>query len=307
MISGPASRLVDIGSHGLHLTTLGDAPGPTVVIEQGAGCASAFWMHLAQPIAAFARVVLYDRAGYGRSDSVKGPRSMQDRVDDLACLLDAAEITGPVVLVGHSFGGPLITLFAKSHPGRVAGFVYADAPDLEHIFGPQYQVLTRRLHLPMMRAMIWVSRLGLLSLFPKVRRALLPKNAPPEVAELLAAGQRTSAYVAGADDIRSLHTAPEAVRAAQSPGMFGDRPLAVISHTERFPAPYDALEDGFDESQARLLALSTDSIHAIAEGAGHLVQFDAPDLVVEVIRRVHAAARDGVSVSTGASPLRGAA
>jgi pimeloyl-ACP methyl ester carboxylesterase len=53
-----------------------------------------------------------------------------------------------VIRVGHSYGGPLITLFAKAHPDRVVGLVYADTPDLEHVFGPQYQGLTRRIHLP---------------------------------------------------------------------------------------------------------------------------------------------------------------
>lgn len=306
MAKQPApGRLVDIGGRRLHVMRFGDAPGPAVIIEQGAGSAGAWWLNIAQSLSRFARVVLYDRAGYGWSDPVRGPRRMEDRAEDLARLLDVAGEPGPCVLVGHSYGGPLITLFAAAHPERIAGLVYADAPDIEHVLGPQYANVLRRIHLPVTRTMALASRLGLLA--PALLRRMLPPNLPQEARDMLVASRRTSAYDASADDVRSLLRPTAASRIVQAPGMFGDTPLAVISHTELFPPPFDALEHGFDESQARLLALSSDSVQVMADGAGHMVQLDAPDLVVETIARVHAAARDGLSLRAGATRRRAVA
>lgn len=308
MAAHPApGRLVDIGGRRLHLMSFGDAPGPTVVIEQGAGGAGAWWLNIAEALSRSARVVVYDRAGYGWSDAVRGARTMEARVEDLARLLDAAGVTGPCVLVGHSYGGPLITLFAAAHPERLAGLVYADTPDLEHVFGPQYTGVLKRIHQPMTRAIALASRLGVFALFPGLLSRMLPPTLPQEARDLLAASRRTSGYEAGADDIRSLLRPTAASQAVQAPGMFGDTPLAVISHTVRFPPPFDALEEGFEDSQARLLVLSSDSVQVIAEGAGHMVQLDSPDLVAGTIARVHAAARDGLSLRTGASRFRGVA
>lgn len=308
MAKQPApGRLVDIGGRRLHMMRFGDAPGPAVVIEQGAGSAGAWWLNIAQSVSRFARVVLYDRAGYGWSDPVRGPRRMEDRAEDLARLLEAAEEAGPCVLVGHSYGGPLITLLAAAHPERIAGLVYADAPDIGHVLGPQYANVLRRIHLPVTRTMALASRLALFTLAPALLRRMLPPNLPREARDMLVASRRTSDYDASADDILSLLRPTAASRIVQAPGMFGDTPLAVISHTERFPPPFDALEHGFDESQARLLALSSDSVQVMADGAGHMVQLDAPDLVAETIARVHAAARDGLSLRAGATRRRAVA
>jgi pimeloyl-ACP methyl ester carboxylesterase len=296
-------RQVDVGGRRLHLWIRGDAPGPTVVIEQGAGAAGAFWLPVLDDIAAFARVCLYDRAGYGWSDPAKGPRSMEDRVADLRRLLTAAEVPGPYVLVGHSYGGPLITLFARDYPQDTAGLVFADTPDLDDVLGPVYRKITARVHLPMMRLLALAARFGVLRLLRGVTRGLLPPHLSQEARDAMAATRGAAGFAAGADDIRSLHTASERTRRGLAPGALGETPVAVISHTERFPPPFDALENGFDEGQDRLAALSANSARVIAEGAGHLVQLDAPALVVDTIRRVHAAARDGTRLD--GAPFRG--
>jgi len=52
----PPGRMVDIGGRKLHLLCKGSAPGPTVVIEQGAGSPSILWWPIQNQVAAFARV-----------------------------------------------------------------------------------------------------------------------------------------------------------------------------------------------------------------------------------------------------------
>jgi pimeloyl-ACP methyl ester carboxylesterase len=66
-----------------------------------------------------------------RSEPVPMPHRASAVVADLHALLElereAAAIPGPYVLVGHSFGGLFIRLFASTYPDEVAGMVLVDA------------------------------------------------------------------------------------------------------------------------------------------------------------------------------------
>ncbi len=119
-------QVVDIGGRHLALRCSGEG-SPTVILEAGLTASSLSW-HFVQPgVAKFIRVCSYDRANLGRSDRVEGTRTAQDAVDDLAALLSAAHIAGPYILVGASFGGHIVRLFAAQHPGEIAGIVLVDA------------------------------------------------------------------------------------------------------------------------------------------------------------------------------------
>ena len=96
---------------------------PVVVLEAGLGGDHHVWDEIASYLAAVTRVCAYDRAGVGRSEPADGPRSALTVVDDLAALLDVADVPGPYVLAGHSFGGLTSERFAERHPDLVAGLV----------------------------------------------------------------------------------------------------------------------------------------------------------------------------------------
>ncbi len=89
------------------------------------------------------RVCTYDRANVGESDSVPGPRTGTDSVRDLHALLEAAQVPGPYVLLGASFGGLIADMYAATYPDQVVGMVLLDAslphdPDTDH-FVPEDQ------------------------------------------------------------------------------------------------------------------------------------------------------------------------
>lgn len=123
----PLGRLVDIGGHRLHILESGSAhSGPTILLEAGLMSTVLSWSDLQRRLSRNHRVVSYDRAGLGWSDLGPMPRSSGRIVDELHALLRSAAIPPPYVLVGHSFGGLTMPLFAARFPTEVAGLVLVD-------------------------------------------------------------------------------------------------------------------------------------------------------------------------------------
>jgi pimeloyl-ACP methyl ester carboxylesterase len=123
---------VDIGGRALFISCKG-TDSPTVVLEAGSGNSADTWAGVQPEIARFTRVCSYDRAGLGQSDPAPtGVLTVQDSVDDLHALLTAADISGPIVLAGHSLGGLIVRLYASQYPNDVVGLVLVDGmpPDL---------------------------------------------------------------------------------------------------------------------------------------------------------------------------------
>jgi len=73
----------------------------------------------------FARVILFDKRGTGLSDPVAPEVSFDDRVEDIAVVMDAAGSTAPAFVLGFSEGAALSAMFALRHPDRVRGLVLA--------------------------------------------------------------------------------------------------------------------------------------------------------------------------------------
>lgn len=100
-----------------------------MILEAGMGDSAATWKAIQPAVAEFTRVCAYDRAWRGTSDpdpktEVRTGRAV---VDDLGRLLNKASITGPYVLVGHSFGGAYIRSYAKKFPRDIVGMVLVDS------------------------------------------------------------------------------------------------------------------------------------------------------------------------------------
>jgi hypothetical protein len=75
----------------------------------------------------------------------------------------------------------------------------------------------------------------------------------------------------------------------RSAGTLGARPLVVLTSTDQ-----SALVARWSAAQQKLVALSSDSTHIVAEGS-HLIAWQHPDLVVSAIKRVLAASTPGAS------------
>jgi pimeloyl-ACP methyl ester carboxylesterase len=123
-------EMIDVGGYRLHINCAGvSAKGsPTVVMDAGGYDSSESWNKVQPEIAKFARVCVYDRAGLGKSERRPSPSyPSQEVVKDLHTLLVNAHIAAPFVLVGHSFGGMNVRLYASQHPEEVVGMVLVDS------------------------------------------------------------------------------------------------------------------------------------------------------------------------------------
>jgi pimeloyl-ACP methyl ester carboxylesterase len=119
-------HLIDVGGYRLRIERAGHGT-PTVVMDAGLCQTIRSWDRVAPEVAKFTEVVTYNRAGLGGSDVGPVPRTSQQNVDELQKLLKNAGVHGPYVLVGHSFGGFNIRLYASQHPDDVVGIVLVDS------------------------------------------------------------------------------------------------------------------------------------------------------------------------------------
>jgi pimeloyl-ACP methyl ester carboxylesterase len=151
------AKRIDIGGGRMMYIECHGSGSPTVVFDAGHRGRGDYWdvsdpaSPKAMPVLAgvqqFTRVCTYDRPGtelgsapkdFSRSDPVPMPRNAAAAVTDLHELLGAAKVPGPYVLVGHSFGGLDILLYALNYPRSVAGIVFVDAlpPELRNQMTP---------------------------------------------------------------------------------------------------------------------------------------------------------------------------
>lgn len=118
-------QTVDVSGVPFDAVTMGGGP-VTVVFVNGLGSPLEEWALVAPAIAKHSAVVCYDR----RAAPPRGPVPTHDAAQiaaDLHGLLQALEVSGPLVLVGHSWGGAVIRQYTCTHPEAVKGLVFVDA------------------------------------------------------------------------------------------------------------------------------------------------------------------------------------
>jgi pimeloyl-ACP methyl ester carboxylesterase len=200
-----------------------------------------------------------------------------DEIGDLRRLLTAARLPPPYVLVGHSYGGLLVRLFARAHPGATAGTVLVDSMGRDQ----------DRRYLPLWRAQ------------PAAVRRVMQD---PRVRVVDGVDLRASEALAA--QVRTLGSTPLAVITR---GRLGDGLPPMPARTRR------AMGRLWITMQDELATLSSDHVHVVAVRSGHFVQGadGQPSVVVQAVRAIVRSARDGgplapcLRVFTGAVRCRG--
>jgi len=129
---------VQVGEASVWLECLGTG-SPTVIMETGLGSSSGNWIDPQRELASTTRVCRYDRVGIGQSQA-RGVETITagTRADELHALVQAAQLDGPYVLVGWSFGGMIVRLFAARHPADAAGLVLLDSSHEDQLIDPWF-------------------------------------------------------------------------------------------------------------------------------------------------------------------------
>jgi len=273
--SGPAPGvLVDVGGYRLHMLCTGPISGgtPTVVLDAGAGGFSTAWSAVQQALPGI-RSCAYDRAGWGWSEPGPGPRTITQEVFELQALLRAAHVSGPYVLVGHSYGGMIVRRYAALHQGDVAGIILVDpAHEESRLFYTKQDS--------------WL----------RVREQSEGRAVPPP--RILAPGDSTMQFYDPvrdywAEEFQAFHDARIA-----NPRMFGDTPLIVLAAGKDDPPPgvspdlWVELRAERRTQLADLAALSSKARLIRDPTSGHDIPKDNPQLIAACIA-------DAVSVASG--------
>lgn len=125
-----------VGFRKIHYVKAGDETKPLVVFIHGSpGSLSAF-IHFLADTSLLPRVELIstDRPGFGYSNFGNGVGSLYNQCEILRPLLEKNKNNRPLILVGHSLGGPLIARMAVEYPDLVDGLIIVAGsidPELE--------------------------------------------------------------------------------------------------------------------------------------------------------------------------------
>jgi pimeloyl-ACP methyl ester carboxylesterase len=263
--------MVLVGEHRLHLYCLGQGE-PAVVMDAGLGGTSLDWVRVQPELAKYTRVCTYDRAGYGWSEPGPRPRSSDRIAEELHTLLRTAAVPEPYVLVGHSFGGYNVRLFASHYPEVTAGVVLVDAAHEDQVrrFREEGGVNTA----PRGQFVVFSS-------------AEIPDNMPYDVRALARSLINSSAaYQAVHDELVSFRRSAAQVRNA---GPLPKVPLVVVSRGRAVwpdTPKGNRLERLWAELQDDLAERQTHVPHLFARNSGHYVQLDEPGVVVNAVRSV---------------------
>jgi pimeloyl-ACP methyl ester carboxylesterase len=282
--SGNFAGLVDIDGDRKMYLNCRSTGSPAVVFVGGLRASADDWSmsDKSKPavfpeVGKFTRVCACDRPGApvgekpSRSDPIPQPTTAKDAVADLHALIKAGGEAGPYVLVGHSYGGLIVRLYASTVPKEISGLVLIDAlsEGRQDAETAEQWAIQRKLIEGDVRESVALypalERIDVDSSFDQIRAApplrpmpivVLSADRPwgPQVASLLAAGK-----------------------------LPGDVP-------QEFGYVVDAAQK---KAQNRLANLVPNEKHLTNTNSGHEIHKEQPQLVVDAIHQVVEAVHNG--------------
>lgn len=303
--TGDKSGNVSIGTHSLYLSSFGPsrAPGtPIVLLMQGLGSTIAEWVAVQRLITLFARWVQYDRSGLGKSESPPDPPEAITAVSvatELASLLTNAGISGPFIIVCHSWGGMTAREFLHLRGEEVVGMVFVDANTEKSFDGGQWP-------LPFITSVIgdqdWFQTTGLTT-------SLVLSDEEWAAVKAMQTDSRHQATEAAESRGYKMDPPVLAAKMQFEKQVLGDRPISVVrgNATRDLKRMYDAgvtRGNGTEEErrlfreylgraggkdklwQEEILKLSKVGRLVRAENSGHNIQMQEPEVVAKEVKWV---------------------
>jgi pimeloyl-ACP methyl ester carboxylesterase len=246
--------LVQVGKYRLNFQVI-EGGNLTILLEAGGGMDSREWNNIASRLAPTtgATIVSYDRAGFGKSDLPETPGDMREEVDWLWQGLQTLKLDKKLILVGHSFGGWMIRLFASEHPDAVGGMVFVDPFTNEFVdmLGVEY-----------------------LDNHPMAGKIPFDTSHPEKLTKI----QRALVRMVG----DGLGPKMEIMRKTSIPSGI---PVVVITSGKPF-LPKTEEQEAWRRAHEQLTASIEGATLLVAEKSGHMVPVSQPDLIIEAVMKV---------------------
>lgn len=264
------TRVVNVLGSSTKVMTLGledRGPGePALFLMAGGGAPIEFWGEWISMISALAPVVTYDRPGIGGSP-FDGVDPTPERVAEHSHeLLNVLDVPPPYILVGWSWGGPLIRFYAGKYPEDVVGMVYLDPSDMtaspaENIGASNEEELRERQ--------------------AELDAVMAASEMPPgREAEARAATKFFRSPVADRGLPDDLDVPTSVVLATLAPNISADAPSYI---DERY---YEMMFARRVRQFGEWTLGRPNTTLIVATDSGHAVHRDAPDLAMEAVRHV---------------------
>nr|WP_315487446.1 alpha/beta hydrolase [uncultured Undibacterium sp.] len=298
----PPGILVDIGGRHIQLDCRGSG-SPTVVFQSGHDWAGSLnWSAVHDEIAKTTRACAYSRAGIMWSAPHEAPQLAKSIAEDLHAALKNANEKGPLVLVGHSAGGPYNMVYTKYFGADVAGLVFVDTSHPDQISSGNALEALESNSATLNRNSEWNW-----SAFLEKSAAALNWTG---IVRLVAAMEEKDGNRTESDDqavkayasttISSVLKEGDAFeQTLDEAGTFrhlGDRPIVVLTAVRPVPKQESKFEKALRENWSRMqedqAKWSSQGQHQPVQDAGHYIQFDQPAVVIDAVRSVISKVRE---------------
>lgn len=252
-VSAPVMRdtMIDVGGYRLHFRIAsGREGGPVVVLDAGGGLDADEWQKLQPRLAreTGATVISFDRAGFGSSDLPGTPFDFRREVDGLHTGLKALGSADHIVLVGHSYAGFTLQLYASMFPSTIRGLLFIDPNTPAFVLG--------------MGGPAWLASL------------------PGQQLQFDTTGHLTKLQAATVHQMRSFASTVDIVAGARIPPT-----IPVIVLTAGQPWWPEPRESRAFRASHELLANSVEhGTLIVAQHSSHMIPLLEPDLVISSVR-----------------------
>jgi len=278
----------------------------TLVIDTAIGSCSAEWWHIAEKLSDKYRVLLYDRAGYGKSSISTLERTPRNIAAELDTLLKSLGIEKDLIIIGHSQGGIYAVEYACTYPGKVKGLLLLDpATPFDNAFKENLTAAEYKNSgvdkTNSYKVCFIITSLGLgFAIKP------LLKKAPPfyyykftDAASkyLLKSLSSKNTYKTVLAEYASTHnsTDTEDIVKAVNDSSLKNIPIKLITHSSDFyieelkyygnmgEQTAKKIEDLWQDIMKRYLSLSNNTEHIIAPNSGHFIHLTDFDVLEKAI------------------------
>ncbi|MCT1903001.1 alpha/beta fold hydrolase [Oceanobacillus sojae] len=289
-------NFIEINGQKVEILSKGTAK-PAILILSGMGSPFYEWEEISSELAETNQVIMYHRPGLGESEYIDKKRTTENVTKDIIQILEKLNITEPIILAGHSYGGLCAQHFSKLYPDRIRGLLLLDSTSVD-----LYKL--DQLDLPYLNEndsdAAWIetckehaalSPTELLKLLDPVltkEQQKLPKKTQEK---LIAFYTNPSLYKTMLQEISNWEKDTETIK---SLSFTGDFPVTIIGRDkEKCISNY--INDGVPKAEAELLEntwhqliieqkdIYKDAKLFFAVNSSHNIHLDQPQLVIDEI------------------------